>query len=182
MLQSPLWAGNANFVTGPRSYTNYETNLGNGTGASATLPPGGPFVMPNTSPLDAWGVSNNLDVELPGDLHLKSITGYRDEHTVFSQQTDGSPASLANQLWSMQTRQFTQEVRLLGSLAKVADWTLGAFYYNANGLSSGRIDLPGGFAPGGGGSIWTSCSTIRCTRARRPASRTSCCMPPTSST
>ena len=151
LTQSPLWAGNANFITGAHSYTNYETNLGNGTGASATAPPSGPFVMPNTSPLDARGFSNNLDVDLPGSLHLKSITGYRRETTVFSQQTEASPAAIADQLWSMRTRQFTQELRLLGSVDKVVDWTVGAFYYNAHGFSSGRINLPGGFALGGGG-------------------------------
>ena len=151
LVQSPLWAGTANFITGPHSYTNYENNLGNGTGASATTPPDGPFVMPNTSTLEEWGVSNNLDIDLPGAMHLKSITGFRRETTVFSQQTDGSPAAIADQLWSMRTRQFTQELRLLGNIGKTADWTVGAFYYNAHGFSSGRINLPGGFAPGGGG-------------------------------
>ena len=51
----------------------------------------------------------------------------------------------------MRTRQFTQELRLLGSVGTTADWTVGAFYYNAHGFSSGRINLPGGFALGGGG-------------------------------
>ncbi|HEY4212507.1 MAG TPA: TonB-dependent receptor [Steroidobacteraceae bacterium] len=151
LFQSPSWTGGANFITGPHSYTNYENNLGNGTGSGATYGPTGPYVVPNTSPLDAWGVSNNLDIGLPGDLNLRSITAYRSEHTVFAQQTDASPANLANQLWSMRTRQFTQELRLLGSIGKLADWTVGVFYYNASGFSSGRINLPGGFAPGGGG-------------------------------
>jgi iron complex outermembrane recepter protein len=149
LFQSPLWAGTANFITGPSSYSNYETNLSRptGTGASANQP----YPMPKTSPLDAWGVSNNLDLKINDALELRSITGYRNEKTVFSQQTDASPASLADQLWSMQTKQVTQELRLLGNLGKLLDWTIGGFYYNAHGLSSGRIDIPGGFALGGGG-------------------------------
>jgi iron complex outermembrane receptor protein len=151
LSQSAAWTGGANFITGSNSYTNYENNIGNGTAANATQPPGGPFIMPDESPLDAWGASNNLDIDLTDSLHLKSITGFRKETTVFSAQAEASPAALSNQLWSMRTRQFTQEIRLLGSAGKLLDWTVGAFYYNAHGFSSGRINLPGGFAPGGGG-------------------------------
>lgn len=145
LSQAPSWAGTANFITCARCYTNYETNV------ARPYPGADTFAFPQTSPLNEWGVSNNLDVSLPYALHLKSITGYRQEHTVFAQQGDASPADIVDQIWSMQTRQFTQELRLLGKAGPMLDWTVGAFYYDARGFSSGRIQIPGGFTLGGGG-------------------------------
>jgi iron complex outermembrane receptor protein len=145
LSQSPSWAGTANFITCSTCYTNYETNV------ARPYPGVNTYSMPQTSPLNEWGASNNLDVALPYSLRLKSITGYRQEHTTFSQQGDASPADIVDQIWSMQTRQFTQEIRLLGKIGTIADWTVGGFYYDAHGFSSGRIQIPGGFALGGGG-------------------------------
>src|SRR5690606_21669599 len=62
-----------------------------------------------------------------------------------------SPASISDQLWSLEHEQLTQEVRVSGRLGTLADWTVGAFYYDADGFSSGRINLPGGLELGGGG-------------------------------
>jgi iron complex outermembrane recepter protein len=145
LSQSPNWAGTANFITCSTCYTNYETNI------ARPYPGVDTYSMPSTSPLYEWGASNNLDVALPGSLQLKSITGYRQEHTIFSQQGDASPADIVDQIWSMQTRQFTQEIRLLGKIGPLVDWAVGGFYYNAHGFSSGRIQIPGGFSLGGGG-------------------------------
>jgi iron complex outermembrane receptor protein len=145
LSQSPSWAGTANFITCSTCYTNYETNIGR------PYPGVDTYSMPSTSPLYAWGISNNLDVALPDSLQLKSITGYRQEHTIFSQQGDASPADVVDQIWSMQTRQFTEEIRLLGKIGPLVDWAVGGFYYNAHGFSSGRIQIPGGFTLGGGG-------------------------------
>lgn len=145
LSQSSNWAGTANFITCPTCYTNYETNLGR------PFPGSNVFSMPKTSPLNEWGASNNLDAALSDALRLKSITGYRQEHTTFSQQGEASPADVVDQIWSMQTRQFTEELRLLGKIGPMVDWTVGGFYYDAHGFSSGRIQIPGGFALGGGG-------------------------------
>jgi iron complex outermembrane recepter protein len=145
LSQSSSWAGTANFITCPTCYTNYETNQGRPFPGSDT------FSFSRNSPLNAWGVSNSLDATLPGNLRFRSITGYRQEHTIFTQQGDASAADVVDQIWSMQTRQFTEELRLLGSIGTRLDWTVGAFYYDARGFSSGRIAIPGGFTLGGGG-------------------------------
>jgi iron complex outermembrane receptor protein len=148
LLQSPAWAQGANFITGAESYTNYETNQSRPTGAQ---PSNDPYAMPKVSPLDASGISNNLDIALSDTLQLESITGYRAATTQFSQQADASPASIVDQLWRLRHHQFTQELRLSGTVGTLVDWTVGAFYYDAEGYSSGRINLPGGLQPGGGG-------------------------------
>lgn len=145
LSQGSTWAGTANFITCATCYTNYETNQGR------PYPGTNVFSLPRTSPLNEWGVSNNLDVAFSDTLRLKSITGYRQEHTVFTQEGDASPADVVDQIWSMQTRQFTEEVRLLGKIGPMVDWTVGGFYYDAHGFSSGRIAIPGGFLLGGGG-------------------------------
>lgn len=148
LLQDSLWTGGADFITGSESYTNYETNLSRPTGANPSLDP---FRMPKDSPLESWGVSNRFHMDITDSLRIESITGYREVKTTFSQQLDASPASIWDQLWTLSQEQFTQELRVSGEYGTLVDWTIGGFYYTADGFSEGRINLPGSFAPGGGG-------------------------------
>lgn len=148
LLQDGLWTGGADFITASDSYTNYETNISRPTGANPALDP---FRMPKDSPLDSWGLSNRLNVDLSDSIRIESITGYREVTTTFSQQLDASPASIWDQLWTLSQEQFTQELRISGEYETLVDWTIGGFYYTADGFSEGRINLPGSFAPGGGG-------------------------------
>ena len=156
LVQSPLWAGTANYLTGPKSYTNYENNL---TTPADLLPgvfPAGtfrnaPFVAPNTTPLTASGVSNTLTISLSDNLTLKSITALRRSVVTFNSPVDVTPATILDQFWRLKHRQFTQELQLTGTHGTLLDWTAGLFYYKADGQSGGRIVIPGGLAPGGGG-------------------------------
>ena len=148
VVQSPAWAGGANYITGPESYTNYETYVSRPT---STNPTAAPFSMPANTPLDGWGVSNKLTVDLSDSMNLTSITGFRKSTVSLSAQLDGTPASIIDQAWTLEHKQFTQEVRLSGAFGSFADWTLGGFYYDADGTSQGRVDIAGGVAPGGGG-------------------------------
>ena len=147
IVQSPLWTGGANYLTGPESYTNYENLVSRPSGPAATSP----FTMPNQTPLTGSGISNLLTYELSDTLRLDSITAWRKSSVNFSNTLDASPASVIDQLWQLDHRQFTQELRLSGEAGQLMDWTVGAFYYRADGTSGGRIDIPGGLAPGGGG-------------------------------
>jgi iron complex outermembrane receptor protein len=147
LVQSPAWAGSANYITGAHSYTNYETYVSRPTGPGAAAP----FVMPSHTPLDGWGVSNILKVDLSDIIKLQSITGYRKSNVTLSAQGDGTPQSIIDQVWHLGHRQFTQELRLSGEVGKIAEWTVGGYYYDAKGISEGRVDIPGGVLPGGGG-------------------------------
>ena len=148
LVQSPAWAGANDYITGPEDYTNYETYISRPTDPFAG---GTTFVMPSITPLDVWGISNNLSIDFGDDLNLTSITAFRRSKATFSAAGDSSPATVNDQLWSLEHKQFTQELRLNGGIGDVADWTLGGFYYHASGISGGRVNLPGGVAPGGGG-------------------------------
>lgn len=147
-FQNASWTGGRNYITGPESYTNYENYVSLPTGGVGN---GVPFVMPDETPVDAWGISNTLDIDLTDDLHLTSITGYRSSSATFSNSLDSAPASVLDQIWKLDHEQFTQELRLSGKLGSLLDWTLGGFYYDANGHSGARINIPGGLRVGGGG-------------------------------
>lgn len=149
LFQIPAWAGTNNYITGPESYTNYENYVVRPTGGSSA---GKPFLMPDTTPVDAWGISNNLSVHLTDHLKLTSITGYRKTSSTLSTVIDGTPASILDQIWRLDHKQFTQELRLGGTVGKFLDWTIGGYYYHANGISTARVNIAGGFALGGGGA------------------------------
>jgi len=148
--QGPTWAGAANYLTGLESYTNYEDYVSRPTAAAGGVP-ASPYRMSANSPLDAKGISNNLRIEISPNLTLTSITGFRMSSTNLSAQIDQTPASVNEQNWHLEHEQFTQELRLSGQVAELLEWTLGAYYYHATGVSEGRVTIPGGLALGGGG-------------------------------
>jgi iron complex outermembrane receptor protein len=148
VVQSPAWAGGQNYITGPESYTNYETYISRPT---STNPPANSFPMPSSTPLSGWGATDKLTINLPASMTLTSISGYRESNLSLSAQLDGTPASINDQTWSLRHKQFTEELRLSGQFRSFADWTLGGFYYNARGTSEGRVVISGGVVAGGGG-------------------------------
>ena len=146
IVQGP-WAGTANYVVPRGSYVNFE-NYQSIPGGPNALPA---FVMPATTPLDAFGISNKLDVQIGDNLNFTSITAYRESTVPFVVPNEFSPASISDQLWKLSHEQITQEFRVIGGNPDGIDWTVGAYHYDADGLSGGRIQLPGGFEVGGGG-------------------------------
>ena len=143
----PTWASGANYITCPTCYTNYETYKVFPKQPGAV----GSFSYPGTTPLSAWGVTNDLTVGLSDSLRLQSITGYRRSQVHLYQNADASPASVNDQSWQLTHRQVTEELRLSGEVGMFAEWTLGGFYYHADGISEGRVTIPFGLEPGGGG-------------------------------
>jgi iron complex outermembrane receptor protein len=106
--------------------------------------------MPQKTPLDATGITNLLHWNFSDALHLDAITGFRKSDVQFSTPGDGSPYSINDQIWRLKHKQFTQELRLTGTAGALLDWTVGAFYYDADGVSSLRVTIPGGTMVGGG--------------------------------
>ena len=146
VFTSPLWAGTNAYITGPEEYTNYEDYISRPTGTAST-----PFVMPATTPLDVHGFSNNLNVQFTDSLSFQSITALRESVAPFSTPADVTPATVSDQAWRLTHEQFTQEFRLNGGSTDGVEWTVGLFHYDADGVSEGRVNLPGGLALGGGG-------------------------------
>ena len=126
----------ANFVPPPGSYYNYGTY----TGLVGTP---NQYTLPAVNPLDSWGVANVLDVTLPGKLSLKSISAIRQLNQSSVVDGDGSPLSRIMNLWTVDYTQYTQELRLSGSVGTFADWTVGGFYFRSDALQGGRISIDG---------------------------------------
>jgi iron complex outermembrane recepter protein len=144
LTQHPLWAGAKNYILPAGSYANYATYTGHpGTPAS--------FSIPRNNTVKSWGVANNLDVKLGEDISLKSITAFRRANGDFSQDIDLSPADVETIYNVVSHKQFSQELRLSGTVNDMIDWTVGGYYYKATQTIAGRKDIQGGLALGGGG-------------------------------
>lgn len=85
----------------------------------------------NTSHVDTWGISGEVNVDIAEGLSLKSITAYREVEAQLAVDLDGSPIMIATTLSALEQQQFSQELqfnfdavdgRLLG--------TFGLYYFN----------------------------------------------------
>jgi iron complex outermembrane receptor protein len=142
------------FITGPESYTSYASYSSGGNYTSG-FPPVPPFTaFPNlqvapggfsTSPqshIRNWGVSGTIDYKLGDTLSLKSITAYRNANGTTGIDLDGSPLAILLQQFTYDHKQFTQELRLNGKIAQIADFTIGGYYYDGKDLLTGRAQIP----------------------------------------
>jgi len=92
----------------------------------------------NVRMLDHWGVSLVLDWNLGENVHLKSVTAYRDFENTFGRDSDGSPLPEDITWDTSKHTQFTQEFQLTGTaLGDSLDWAAGVFYYDADDSNQG---------------------------------------------
>ncbi len=139
---TPGFPDRAVFITDPTSYTNYSsyqiqsfTDPANylglpGTGTHPAM------AFPTNNRIRAWDASGTIDVNL-GSMQIKSITAYQVTDGRFSTDNDVTPFGISGGVFGQKYRQFTQELRLSGSIAKVIDWTLGGYYYDGKGYQTG---------------------------------------------
>ena len=100
--------------------------------------------VPNINNLDHYGFSGTLDAELTDDIHLKSITAYRNFKNAYGRDSDGSPLLINATYNEARHSQFTQEIQLTGNLTDRFEYATGAFYYRAKDSDRGfDILLPG---------------------------------------
>ena len=92
----------------------------------------------NVRLLDHWGVSLVLDWNLGENIHLKSVTAFRDFENTFGRDSDGSPLPEDITWDTSKHDQFTQEFQLTGTaFGGSLDWAAGIFYYDANDSNQG---------------------------------------------
>lgn len=140
------------FITPAGSYFGYEdfSEAGNYTtvfcdpdlGCLPTQVAPGTFSDAPRNNVESWGLSANIALELGDSLELRSITGYRQADGTSIIALDGSPINLLKERLHNRHEQFTQELRLSGQIGEAVDFTLGGFYYDANGLLDYRIMIP----------------------------------------
>jgi len=75
-----------------------------------------------------WGTNLTLDWQIAPELALKSITGYREFDTNWTEDNDVSPLSGSLGAEHLLNHTLTQELRLDGSLASVFHYTVGGFF------------------------------------------------------
>jgi len=127
------------------SYTTYTSNA-----ASVAGPPTAPFgpdpyapiVVPPINHFKSWGVSGDVAWTLAEKLTLRSITAYRDYTNQFAEQTDASPVGVQILLQRQFHNQFSEELRLNGSVGSAVDYTVGGFYMRQGGGLNARVGLP----------------------------------------
>lgn len=121
-------------------YVSYATYCNN-----KDYPGGDPvlaYCSPTVNRITDWGLSGNMRWTISPGFDLTSITAYRRYRAEFASDIDGSPFGLENQYYNPRHRQFTQELRLNGSVGQLIDFTLGGFYLDARSVNAGRIDAP----------------------------------------
>jgi iron complex outermembrane recepter protein len=134
---------NAGNLCGPRSGLSFNSLPGL-AGATGRTPYDSRFVTNNIdtsyatgnnySKLKTYGGSLILDYDLSDSVAIKSITGYRELHWNVGMDVDGSPLNFLHTSFTMNQKQFSQEVQVLGNaLDKRVNYVLGAYYFKESG-------------------------------------------------
>jgi len=97
------------------------------------------------SKLRTGGVSGTIDYDLSDSLAIKSITAYRELHWRVGMDLDGSPLDMLHTSFSMDQKQFSQEVQLLGNLLdNRLHYVLGGYYFKESGNLHDYVTFPAG--------------------------------------
>lgn len=97
--------------------------------------------IPREKTLESKDFTFTIDWFLGNDFSFKSITAYRELDSGWGQDSDGAPVPIAQIFQFVEQEQVSQEFRLSGGSADTFDWTVGAFYHNADTLVGGRVGL-----------------------------------------
>lgn len=116
----------------PDGYTTYARYGNERTG----------FYNPPEGNMEAYGGSLTVEADLSEFMHLTSITAYREYDGDFGQSLLAVPTEEVRN--ALTHRQFSQELRLLGSLfGDVLDYTVGAYYLDTKTLNPARVQTEG---------------------------------------
>jgi iron complex outermembrane receptor protein len=139
------------FVTCAQCYANYSNYMvqaftdpaaytgSTGAGAHAAMS------FPTNNRIRAWDLAGTIDIKLGDTLSLKWISGYQYTNGRYSTDNDTTPFGVSTAVFGLRYKQFTEELRLNGSLfGDAVDWTLGGYYYDGKGYLTGvNIINPG---------------------------------------
>jgi iron complex outermembrane receptor protein len=99
----------------------------------------------NFSILHQGGAAATLEYDLTNTLTVKSITAYRELHWRVGMDLDNSPLDILQTSFSMNQKQFSQELQLIGTAAdKKLNYVLGAYYFSESGDLHDYVTFPAG--------------------------------------
>lgn len=93
-----------------------------------------------------WGVSWTTDWQAPAGLVFKNIAAFRGYTSSWAHDNDVSAWNLDLGAEGISHHQFSDEIRLSGSFAKLVDWTFGTYYFSEKSQYFGHEDLSYAFA------------------------------------
>ncbi len=97
------------------------------------------------SKLKNWGIAATMQLQLPGNMELKSITAYRDLHWLTGMDLDGSPLPILHTSFQMPQRELSEELQLNGTaIDDRFNYTVGAYYFKESGHLHDYVTFPGG--------------------------------------
>jgi iron complex outermembrane receptor protein len=149
-----LGAGYVGGPPGPYNYTNhpgtaylgssdpriYLSSAANNTGNIDTTYGFGPDFAHN----DIFGFSVTGDYDINDDLHLKSITGYRQLRWRIGTELDGTPETLFQVADAQHQWQISQELQLLGrALQGKLNYVTGLYYFKESGYVHDYVPFEG---------------------------------------
>jgi iron complex outermembrane receptor protein len=147
----PVFYGSQFIPYGPQStdpnhpnnpYLSYATYTSSAGSAIFGPDPYAPITVPPINHFRTWGLSSDIRWALTDKLTLASITAYRTYTNQFAEQTDASPIGVQILLQKQRHLQFSQELRLTGSVGSAVDYTVGGFFLRQNGGLNARVGLP----------------------------------------
>jgi len=140
------------FVTCPTCYSNYSTYtvpaftdpaIYNGKPGAGSHPA---MTFPTNNRIRAWDVNGTIDVKLSDTIAIKSITAYQYTNGRYTTDNDVSPFGLSTGVFGMKYKQFTQEIRVNGEVGNVLDYTVGGYYFDGKGYTTGNNFIYPGLA------------------------------------
>ena len=134
------------FLRPAKSYSSYASFSDSGNystvfGGFPTQVAPGAFTDAPKNSADGYGFSATIDYRFSDSLSLKSISAYRHVDGATVIDIDGSPLNILKERLGQSHSQFSQELRLSGEVDR-ANYTLGAYYYDANDRMRFRIQIP----------------------------------------
>jgi iron complex outermembrane receptor protein len=103
-------------------YTTYATYTEPRTG----------LAFPRVNDIRVWGAAGRVNWKINQDLTLTSISGYRGYQAEYVENWGNAPIHVDDNYYRPDHRQFSEELRVSGSLwDHVIDWTAGGYYFHA---------------------------------------------------
>ena len=88
----------------------------------------------NVSRLKQGGGALTMDYDISDNISIKSITAYRELHWAVGMDLDNSPLNFLHTSFTMNQKQFSEELQLTGhAMDKKLNYVLGAYYFKESG-------------------------------------------------
>ncbi len=94
---------------------------------------------------DVWGVSARINWDITDQLHLKSISSWRESDLHFGSDLDNTPFDFAQTDQRQQQNQLAQELQLSGLVANNRlDWLAGLYFFRERGSDHNIVNFGNG--------------------------------------